>query len=631
MTPQPNSAPAKNNRRQPATGPRQRTPIVKSTRRAGTRSSAQLQHIQPPPTPLALTSQPARSKWKHPQEDSEAEADETKGVCPVNQLRELPSPRHEFSEENLKENSDPETDEPEGVRPAEEPQKLSPQPRPVQLPPTPPAQRRRSLRLQGADPIQKTPDPVQQAKTPKRTREEDEVSPPFPSLEPFPKRVRTSIASASIPVRKTIIEARVDYWNENQTWPTEEQENTMDRFRDLAQPVLARKKSSASLRRKRSDASINTETVSTRTPSDQQPREQKSTPYRHPRYEGQLSERGSFMRRYEGGISTESKALCQSLLNSPQSPPKDTLFEDELFEDTLESIKGRNETRVIRDTAQLIVPPAEILAIRGAKHLKTLRETTNAGWNNAIPFYGSRPQPDYSLGFKREAFTQEQLQKLQPFLGNELEDCSYFAATYDMYFPFLTSEVKCGASALDIADRQNAHSQTVALRGLIELFRLVGREDELHQEINGFSISHSDEYVRVWGHYAVISGKDFTFYRHPIAKFDISKTEQGDNRWTAYTFVQNIYDLWLPGRFSRICSVIDMLPADLNFKVSEQPELQTQDPELASSRSGLSQQLEDYSLADEGVILDSQPSVNPITPDTTIKTGSNNSKKKKTK
>jgi hypothetical protein len=43
-----------------------------------------------------------------------------------------------------------------------------------------------------------------------------------------------------------------------------------------------------------------------------------------------------------------------------------------------------------------------------------------------------------------------------------------------MYFPFLTSEVKCGASALDIADRQNAHSQTVALRGLIELFQLVG-------------------------------------------------------------------------------------------------------------------------------------------------------------
>jgi len=122
------------------------------------------------------------------------------------------------------------------------------------------------------------------------------------------------------------------------------------------------------------------------------------------------------MYRYEGGISAESKALCQKLLNSRQSPPKDTLFEDELFEDTLESIKGRNETRVIRDIAQLIVPPAEILAIRGAKHLKTLRETTNAGWNNAIPFYGSRLQPDYSLGFKREAFTGNDYRSFSPLL-----------------------------------------------------------------------------------------------------------------------------------------------------------------------------------------------------------------------
>lgn len=174
----------------------------------------------------------------------------------------------------------------------------------------------------------------------------------------------------------------------------------MNHFQDLAQPALARKKSSASLRRTRSVPSITTETLPTRTPSDQQPREQKSAPYKHPWYEGQLSERGSFMSEYKGGISAESKELCQKLLKLPQSPPKDTLFEDGLFKDTLEAIKGRNETRVIRDISQLIVPPAEILAIRGTEHLKILRESTNAGWINSIPFSGPRPQPDYSLGFK---------------------------------------------------------------------------------------------------------------------------------------------------------------------------------------------------------------------------------------
>ncbi|CBY01425.1 predicted protein [Plenodomus lingam JN3] len=107
------------------------------------------------------------------------------------------------------------------------------------------------------------------------------------------------------------------------------------------------------------------------------------------------------------GDDAKASPHCTSL-----SPPKDTLSDDELFEDTLASIKGRIETRVIRDIAQLIVPFAEILAMRGAKHLKSLRETTKAGWNNAILFCRPRPQPDYSLGFKREAFTQEQLQTL---------------------------------------------------------------------------------------------------------------------------------------------------------------------------------------------------------------------------
>jgi hypothetical protein len=102
---------------------------------------------------------------------------------------------------------------------------------------------------------------------------------------------------------------------------------------------------------------------------------------------------------------------------------------------------------------------------------------------------GPRPQPDYSVGFRRSAFTDEQLNKLDPLIGN-VYDTSFFVATYRTYFPFLTCEVKCGASALDVADRQNAHSMTVAVRGVVELIRLVEQEKELHREIIAFSISH---------------------------------------------------------------------------------------------------------------------------------------------
>ncbi|KAF2817510.1 uncharacterized protein BDZ99DRAFT_513751 [Mytilinidion resinicola] len=432
-------------------------------------------------------------------------------------------------------------------------------------------------RLQIRNLPQTTSDSLPQAEKQKRPRG-DEVSPSCAPPEPLSKRIRTSTALVDKLSRwKTISEARIDYWREYRTWPTEEQEKTIDRFRDLVGHALA-KKSSGSLGRKRSNASLNTETAPTQTSSNL-PREQKSVPYRHPLFEDQLKNYSSFMDDYKDGVTVQSSKLCQTLLEAPQPPPAHTFFSDtDLFKKTCKRIRGENETKVIRYISPLIVPSAEILADMGAEHLEMLRETTNACWTNAIPFIkpppgshpGPRPQPDFGVGFKKDAFNREQLQKLQPFIGNPLTDSSLVAATYNMYLPFLTSEVKCGASALDIADRQNAHSQSVALLGLTTLFRLVGRENELHREINGFSISHSDEYVRIWGHYAVINGRDITFYRHPITKFDISPTAEGDQRWKAYTFVRNIYDLWLPEHFKKICSAIDMLPAKFPICVNPQ-------------------------------------------------------------
>lgn len=111
------------------------------------------------------------------------------------------------------------------------------------------------------------------------------------------------------------------------------------------------------------------------------------------------------------------------------------------------------------------------------------------------------------MGFRRNAFTDSQLSKLSPFIGDFLAgDQSFFMGTYTMYLPFLTCEVKCGA-ALDVADRQNAHSMTLAVRGVVELLRLVGRQDEVYRQILAFSFSHDYESVRIFGHYPEIQGK----------------------------------------------------------------------------------------------------------------------------
>lgn len=294
------------------------------------------------------------------------------------------------------------------------------------------------------------------------------------------------------------------------------------------------------------------------------------------------------MRKYVGtneeGISEDSKRLCQTLLEMEQKVPNDSLFDNDIFNKTCDMINGRNKVKVIQDIAQLLVPSAQTLALRSAK-LGCLIESVNEGWNNSVPLTGTRPQPNYSVGFKREAFTEEQREKLAPFIGDFIAgDQSFFMATYYMYFPFLTCEVKCGAAALDIADRQNAHSMTLAVRAVVELFRLVKREAEIHREILAFSVSHDHRSIRINGHYAVIDGSETTFYRHPIHEFSFQALD-GKERWTAYKFTKNVYHTWMPTHFERLCSAIDDLPAELDFDV---PPLQD---------SGLSQGLESRHLS----------------------------------
>ncbi|ODH38658.1 hypothetical protein ACO22_02225 [Paracoccidioides brasiliensis] len=345
--------------------------------------------------------------------------------------------------------------------------------------------------------------------------------------------------------------------------------------------LLARKKPTSSLRRKQSkSSSAASSTASSTAPNDQKSREEKDAQYKNPRYEVLLQTKGSFMRKSDLGITDGGKDLCRRLLEAEQTIPKDSLFRDNIFDELCEMIRNRNEAKVIQDVTRLIVPSAQTLAVYGARHLKILVESVNEGWDNSVSITKPRPQPDYSVGFGREAFTDGQLQRFQPFVG-DLTDTSYFMATYYLYFPFLTCEVKCGAAALDIADRQNAHSATIAVRATVELFKLVKREKEVDREILAFSISHDHTAVRIYGHYAVLEGEKTNFYRHPIHKFDFTALD-GKEKWTAYRFRRNVYDIWMPTHFKRICSAIDQIPPDVDFDISQSELKYSQQPNAES-------------------------------------------------
>ena len=173
-----------------------------------------------------------------------------------------------------------------------------------------------------------------------------------------------------------------------------------------------------------------------------------------------------------------------------------------------------------------------------------------------------------------------------------------------MYFPFLTAEVKCGNKALNIADRQNAHSAAVAANAVVELYRLVSRQDELSQNILTFSISHDNEAVRIYGHYMLIKEKHTLFYRHPIKKFDFT-SEDGKERWTLYKFTMNVLEIFYPIHQKRICSAIDQLPNPKDFAV----ELSPQQPNLASFEQDDSQLTTSNSQQTEPRLPSSQTSV----------------------
>ena len=192
-----------------------------------------------------------------------------------------------------------------------------------------------------------------------------------------------------------------------------------------------------------------------------------------------------------------------------------------------------------------------------------------------------------------------------------------------MYFPFFTCEVKCGAAALDIADRQNAHSMTIAVRGIVELYRAVKREKELNREILAFSISHGHRSVRIYGHYPVIDGDKVTFYRHPIHEFSFM-TLEGKDKWTAYKFTKNVYDVWMPTHLKRICSAIDQLPPSLDFQVQGHGVQSTEATGLSQDMGSLLSESSNVDTASQ--IGQEDDELTPIapqtnTPDTSVSRG----------
>jgi len=338
----------------------------------------------------------------------------------------------------------------------------------------------------------------------------------------------------------------------------------------MDRPSSKRSRSSDSFGRRSSQSGDGTEsTVS---------RDAKYSAYKDINYAVVLETKNSFMRVSKAGIVDEDRTLCHRLLLADQPIPHESMFDDDRFEEFHSILQGRSEARVYLDLHPLLVPSAENLFISGQTTVENLVQGYNDPWVKAIPFYGPRPQPDHTVGFRWSTFTNEQRWKL----GIDPTAKSCYTAREDIYFPFLTSEIKCGKQALDLADRQNAHSMTIAVRAVVELFRKVGRAMEVHRNILGFSISHDDKTVRIYGHYPEIDGESTAYYRSTIKEFSYSN-DDGKERWTPYRFTRNVYEIFVPTHLERIKSAVDQLqdsvvePLNSTLDFDEEYALSSQD------------------------------------------------------
>jgi len=68
----------------------------------------------------------------------------------------------------------------------------------------------------------------------------------------------------------------------------------------------------------------------------------------------------------------------------------------------------------------LIAPAARDPLHYDANDLEYLVESVNERWSNSISFVSNFPQTEYSVGFRREAFTDKKLTKPSPCVGNIL-------------------------------------------------------------------------------------------------------------------------------------------------------------------------------------------------------------------
>ena len=282
-------------------------------------------------------------------------------------------------------------------------------------------------------------------------------------------------------------------------------------------------------------------------------------------YERLIFTKGLDMDPFKGEelVSEESKSLCIDLQQITHKIIEPTLFPTGSICKIINFFRNRNEPIVNRDVTPIIVPSITSLYFGGDDSLKHVIDEVNAGWYEQCVLEGPRPRPDLAIGLLSSTFTEGEIDKLKRYTSVD----NWTQVTTLMFFPFLMCEVKCGRDGLDVADRQNMHSCSVAVRALLRIEqeadkyrpekKMEKKTDSLNGQVLVFSISHDQLDARLYGHYATLQGEKWTYYRYRIGRFDLTNN---NSVLAIHNVVRNILKSHLPGHVQRLKDAIAALP-----------------------------------------------------------------------
>ena len=264
-------------------------------------------------------------------------------------------------------------------------------------------------------------------------------------------------------------------------------------------------------------------------------------------------------------IRKESKELCNSYLDERYAAASTSVFSFEQFDKVLNRVQNLNEARIQRDVTPWVVPSAETLIIQGQLQQDWIGEELDCEWIRCAPLGSTTPKPDYTAGLRRDSFTKNEIAKLE----NYATSTRPFNFTPGLCFPFLVCEVKSGERGLNEAHRQNLHSASIAVRALVSLYQAAFgttapyRVQELFGQVLIFSVSHDNDMVYLYGHFAVADPtieNGLKFYRYPVKVCSLS-VQDGADRMQPYNFVMNLYKKFAAEHRQRIKDAVAALPA----------------------------------------------------------------------